>query len=167
LTVNVPPASRLIAGIVALAVVILVVLAGIRIGSALFQPDPAVSLAAAAPLQQIQTSSGVYLGKVVGADGTYVRLARPAALQQSQSGETGSQPQLVVVRLSAQPFDIDGDILIERDQIVVIGNVVADSGLEIAYRQAFGDLPPSSPAPATPAPSSPGEASPAAPTSAP
>jgi hypothetical protein len=126
-------------------VVALIAIVGFRIGSSLVSGGPVVQLSAGAPVQQIRTSTDVYLGKVVSADGDYLRLAGPAILRQQQPQPSGGTSQLIVIRLTADPFDVDGDLLIDRQDVVSVGNVVRDSGLERAYRQAIGDLPAPSP----------------------
>jgi len=152
LTVSLPSlasVARLVVAVVAIAAIVFV---GLRIFDAV-RPDQVVSdLAFNAPLQQVRTVSEVYLGKVKSESDGYVRLVGPAVVRE-QPTASGSPSQVLVIRLTADPFDVDGDLLIPRENVVAIGNVARDSGLERAYRQAIGDLP--QPTPGTPASTSP------------
>src|SRR5262245_44963867 len=137
------PSPRRLARIVGTVLVVAVVLAiGVRLGTWAVSPGPAAELARSHALQQIVTSGGTYLGHVVGDDGTYVRIARPAIVRPEQSTSN-----LVVQLLAVDPYDLNGDILMPRSSILLIGNVAAGSGLETAYRQATGELPQPTPAP--------------------
>lgn len=140
LTVSLPPAGTLVRIVVGLVIVIVLAFIGYRAGTALTSRGPILDLASAAPLQQVRTTSDVYLGKIVSIDDNYVRLVGPAVVR--ESAEASSQaPRIVIIRLTSDPFNVDGDLLISRQDIQSVANVVRDSGLEKAYRQAIGDLP--------------------------
>ena len=53
----------------------------------------------------------------------------------------------LVQTLAVDPYALDGDVVIPLDQVVLVGTVVAGSGLEGAYLQAIDSSPGSSPAP--------------------
>ena len=148
LTVSLPPAGTLVRVVAGLVIVVVLAFVGYRAGVALTSRGPILDLASAAPLQQVRTTSDVYLGKIVSIDDNYVRLVGPAVVRQSPQA-SAQAPQIVVIRMTADPFDIDGDLLISRQDIQSIANVVRDSGLEKAYRQAIGDLPAPSASPGT------------------
>jgi hypothetical protein len=137
--VSLPPAARIAQVLAAAVIVVAVLLLGIRAWFALTAPSAAAQLAQAAPLQQVQTTSNLYLGKVIGDDAGYLRVAGPAVVREGPAA-SGQASQVLVILLSAQPFDVQGDLLIARDSVVAVGNVARDSGLERAYRQAIGDL---------------------------
>jgi hypothetical protein len=144
LTVSLPPSATIVRIVVGLVIVVALAFVGYRVGVALTSKGPVLDLTAATPVQQVRTSTDIYLGKVVSLDGDYLRLAGPAVVRE-QPQPSGQAPQLIVIRLTADPFNIDGDLLIGRQDVVSIANVARDSGLERAYRQAIGDLPASSP----------------------
>jgi len=137
-TVAVPTASGLIRTILALAVGTALVLAGARLGLALLSPGPAAEFALDGRLQQVVTTTNTFVGQVVSDDGTYLRLRGPAIVRDA-SGDGSSQ--LIVQLLRVDPYDLDGEILVMRSEVILVGNVLAGSGLETAYRQATGDLP--------------------------
>lgn len=146
LTVPVPPASRVVRWVAAVVLVVVLLVAGIRLGAILTARDPLLALADAAPVQQVQTVNGVYLGRIVAVDGDYIRLYAPAVVRETD-GEGQEAPQMIVIQLGRQPFDLGGDVLIPRAQVLLVGNVAGSSALEVAYRQAIGDLPQPTPAP--------------------
>ena len=148
LTLSLPPAGTLVRIVVGLVIVVVLAFVGYRAGAALTSRGPILDLASAAPLQQVRTTSDVYLGKIVSIDDNYVRLVGPAVVRESPQASAQTS-RIVVIRMTADPFDIDGDLLISRQDIQSIANVVRDSGLEKAYRQAIGDLPAPSPSPGT------------------
>lgn len=156
LTVSVPPPALIARWLGWLVLGVVVIVAGVIGGQTLTRRDSAVALAASTPLQQIQTSSGVYLGKIVSADDNYLRIFGPAVLRENQPSASGQPPQLLVIRLTSEPFDLDGDVLIPRENVILIGNVARNSPLETAYRQAIGDLPAGGEATPSPQPSLPG-----------
>jgi len=136
-TLPIPTAGRLLRLLVGIVAVAAVVGIGVRLGLWFVLPGPAAEFAAAG-LQQVQTAGGTYVGRVVADDGTYLRIAAPAIVR-PESAESG---RLIVQLLTADPFDLGGDVLVPRAQVLLIGNVSAGSGLETAYRQAIGELPP-------------------------
>jgi hypothetical protein len=136
-TLPIPTAGRLVRVLVGVLIVAAMVGVGVRVGLWIVSPGPAAEFAAGG-LQQVQTAGGTYVGRIVADDGTYVRIAAPAIVR-PESAESG---RLLVQLLTADPFDLGGDILVPRTQVLLIGNVTAGSGLETAYRQAIGELPP-------------------------
>lgn len=137
--------GRIVLGILVVAVAVFLAL---RIPAIVGSGSTVTQLASGAPLQQIRTTSDIYLGKIVGADDGYLRIAG-AAIVREQPQASGAPAQIFVIRLTNDPFNIDGDLLVERSNVVFVGNVGRDSGLERAYRQAIGDLPLPSPAAST------------------
>jgi hypothetical protein len=167
LTVSVPPLRRIGQVLLALALAAALLYLGLRIGRELTQPGPAARFAVPGALQELQLADGsVYVGRIVADEDDYLRLAGAAIVrpEQAQAGQAG---RLLVVLVSADPQDIAGDLLIPRDQVLYVGNVAPNSGLETAYRQATGELPQPSPAPGATQPAAtptlPAEPSPTAP----
>ncbi len=126
--------------VVAILAVALAVILALRIVAVVGSGGAVTQLASGAPLQQIRTTSDIYLGKIVGADDGYLRVAG-AAIVREQPQASGAPAQIFIIRLTNDPFNVDGDLLIERANVVFVANVGRDSGLERAYRQAIGDLP--------------------------
>lgn len=137
-TVSLPSVSGIVRTVVLVVAALVLLAVGIRVGIGLLSPGPAADFGRDTGLQQVLTTANTFVGRVVSDDGTYVRLAGPAIVRDASS--SGSS-QLVVQLLTVDPFDLDGDILIPRSQVVLVGNVTAGSGLETAYRQATGELP--------------------------
>lgn len=149
LTVSLPSPGTLVRIVVGLVIVAVLAFVGYRLGATLTSRGPILDLASAAPLQQVRTTNDIYLGKIVSVDDDYVRLVGPAVVRESPQA-SAQAAQIVVIRMTADPFNIDGDLLISRSDIQSVANVVRDSGLEKAYRQAIGDLPTGpSPSPGT------------------
>jgi hypothetical protein len=149
LTVSLPAAGTLVRVAVGLVIVVVLAFVGYRTGAALTSRGPILDLASAAPLQQVRTTSDIYLGKIVSVDDNYIRLVGPAVVREAPQA-SAQAAQIVVIRMTADPFNIDGDLLLSRQDIQAVANVVRDSGLEKAYRQAIGDLPAGpSPSPGT------------------
>jgi len=149
-TLAVPSASGLVRTILTIAVALALVAIGVRLGFGLLSPGPAAEFAQDGRLQQVVTTTNTFVGQVVSDDGTYLRLRGPAIVRDASSD---ADSQLIVQLLVADPFDLDGEILVVRSEVVLIGNVLAGSGLETAYRQATGELPQPTSGP-TPAPTS-------------
>jgi hypothetical protein len=149
-TVALPSVSGVVRTILVIAVALALLAVGVRLGLAVLSPGPAADFGRGAPLQQVVTTTSTFVGQVVSDDGTYLRLHGPAIVRDASSA--GSS-QLIVQLLVADPFDLNGDILIPRSQVILIGNVASSSGLETAYRQATGELPAPTPGP-TAAPTS-------------
>ncbi|MCI0583584.1 MAG: hypothetical protein L0227_11975 [Chloroflexi bacterium] len=144
-TVPIPGVARVGRVLLVLVAAAVIALVGIRAGLWLVSPGPAAELTADG-LAQIQTTSATYVGRIVDDDGAYLRVADPAIIR-PESGEPDAR--LLVQLLTAEPFNVAGEILIGREQVVLVGAVAAGSGLETAYRQATGDLPqPTNPTPA-------------------
>jgi hypothetical protein len=156
LTVSVPSARRIGQVLLAIALAIALLYLGLRIGRALTEGGPAARFAAPGALQEIQLADGsFYLGRIVADEDDYVRLAG-AAIVRSDQAQGGGGSRLIVQLVVAEPQSIAGDLLVPREQILYIGNVAANSGLETAYRQATGELPQPSAPPGGTAPPSPG-----------
>lgn len=114
----------------------LLVVVGVRIGMAVFGPAATTSLPG--ELQQVETTGGTYLGRVTSDDGTYLRLAGPAIVL-VESGGDGTNDQIVVRSLSAEPYGLGSVILLNRDQIIFVAGVASDSQLAAAYASALGN----------------------------
>jgi hypothetical protein len=149
-TVAVPSVSGIVRIVLALVVAVVLLAVGVRIGLALLSPGTAAEFADDGRLQQVVTVTDTFVGRVVSDDGTYLRLRGPAVVRDASSS---SQGQLIVQLLVADPFDLDGEILVARSEVILVGNVLVGSGLETAYRQATGELPAPTPVP-TAAPTS-------------
>ena len=150
LTVAVPPPAQIARAIVAIVAAVLIVIVGLRIGGALLGPGGAKALSAGGALQEIHTTQGVYVGQVVAEDESYITLRTPAIVREEPAadGATGSG-RILVILLAADPYFVAGDVVLPRDQVVLVGNVMTGSPLETAYRQATGELPAPSAAPSS------------------
>jgi hypothetical protein len=108
---------------------------------------------ASGDIHEVQLLGGAaYLGKIVGDDGSTLRLARPAVIRQegtpaASPGAAG--PRIIVQSLATDPYGIAADILIPLDQVTLIGVVHPSSSLGQAYAEAMGltSAPTASPAP--------------------
>lgn len=148
-TVSLPPWRRVLTVLAVLGLLFLIVLGGFLVGLRLLGPGPAEGLDAAARVHQVHLDDGsVYLGRIVSEGDGYVRLGVPAVIRPSDAEQQDPRgPQLIVQLLATEPYSLSGDVLIARSQVTLVGPVIAGSGLETAYRQATGELPPP-PAPA-------------------
>lgn len=146
-----PPRSRLpllrivgalvVVGVVALAVI------GIRVTSQSARSSEPLQLAAAGPLQSVHLANGtVYLGAIVGDDGTYLRLAGGAVIR-PRAGASGGPATLTIDLVSVSPFNFVGDVLIPIGQVAVVANVLPGSDVANAYLRAAGAGIPASAAP--------------------
>ncbi len=163
LTVRVPSARGILLGVLAVVAAIVLVGLGIRVGVAFVVGGPSAQLARGFALQEVHLVNGtVYVGHLVSDDGGFLRLADPAVVRQQTATQTGDQaaaPQFVVQALFTDPFDLSGDITVPQAQVVLVGNVSADSSLGRAYSQAFqGGTPQPTPSPTQGAPQSPSPA---------
>ena len=105
------------------------------VGALLLGPGTAARLGG--QLQEVQTPSGNYVGRIVKDDGSWITLADPAVVSvQAAPDNTGNQ--VVVRSLTAEPFGLGGQILISHGQIGFVASVESDSQLAAAYRQALG-----------------------------
>ena len=149
LTVAVPSPARMAKAVLAIAVGVLMVVVGLRIGGALLGSGAAKSLAAGAALQEVHTTQGVYVGQVVAEDEGYLTLRTPAIVREEQGSEGTASGRILVILLASEPYYVAGDVVLRRDQVVLVGNVAAGSPLDTAYRQATGELPPPTSAPSS------------------
>ncbi len=122
--------GRVIGGIVVAAVI---VLAGMQIGALVAQPRGAAGLAG--ELHQIHTASGLYVGTVTREDGDYIRLAAASIITPVE----GDEGQYRVQPLAAEPYSASGEVLIAREQVVLVASVASDSELAAAYDEVFGE----------------------------
>jgi len=138
MTVPVPTGRRLLVGTIAVLALIVLALLGLRLGMSLVSPGPAVEFSTLTDLQEIQTTSATYLGRVVDDRDGYVRIAGPAIVraEPAPSGSTDGEQQVIVQLLQTEPYGVAGDLLLPREQIVFIGNVADGAGLRDAYTQA-------------------------------
>jgi hypothetical protein len=127
-----------IVGVTALGIAVI----GVRTGQEILGGGPLESLDA--ELQQVQTSSGTYLGRLAKeAQGFYV-LEDPATVTAVAAGD-GQATEYRVQMLAADPFGVAGPVLVRADQILVASDVHPDSQLARAYREAAGPTPDASP----------------------
>jgi hypothetical protein len=143
MTVRVPSGPRLLAGILAVLAIVVLTLVGLRLGASLLSPGAAAEFSTLTDLQQVQTPSATYLGRVVSDRDGYVRLTGPAIIrtQPAPSGSPDGEQQVVVQLLQSEPYGVAGDLLIPREQVLAIANVADDAGLRDAYAQASGTAP--------------------------
>jgi hypothetical protein len=143
MTVSVPSGQRLLVGIVAVLAIVVLALAGLRLGASLLSPGPAVEFSRLTDLQQVQTPVATYLGRVVDDRDGYVRVAAPAIIraQPAPSGSPDGDQQVIVQLLQTEPYGVVGDLLIPREQVLAIANVADDAGLRDAYAEAGASAP--------------------------
>ena len=138
-TVRLPSARRLAApvGIVAALLILLVV--AFRVGMEIAK-GPVAGSVDRRQLQQIVVQGGtVYVGRLISETDGWLRIEAPTVLRQNdQAAPGGSAPPLVVQALTADPFAIDGPIVLRREMVIAVGNVVNGTGLERAYQEATG-----------------------------
>jgi hypothetical protein len=77
---------------------------------------------------------GIFQGD---ADG-FVHLSLAATIT-AEPAASGQPPAFRVRLLSVDPYDLEGEVLIAREQVLLAGPVAAGSPLEDAYRQALGE----------------------------
>jgi hypothetical protein len=136
LTLKLPPLRRFGLWVATLIVAAALLAVGVRIGLVLFAPGEAASLGG--QLQEVQTTGGTYVGRIVSDNGHYIRLAQPAIVRVQPAASAEGVSQFVVQMLAAEPFGIGSDLLINRDQILFMGSVASDSDLAGAYREVSG-----------------------------
>lgn len=153
LTLRVPPLRQIVLAVAGIAVAVVLLAVGIRLGASLLSPTAVIGLAREGELHEIQVLGGaVYLGRIVGDDGSTVRLARPAVVRQESApaASPGAEgPRIVVQSLATDPYGIAADILIPLENITLVGVVQPTSSLGVAYAEAMGltPAPGASPAP--------------------
>jgi hypothetical protein len=137
-----PRRSALLAG--ALILIVVGAFIGVRLGASLLV-DPLGKVLADGDLHEIQLVNGaVFVGQVV-QRGSEELLLRDGAVVRQVSNAEGSQADIVVQALFADPYGLGGDVSIATDHVVTVGTVDASSSLAAAYREALGI---SEPAPA-------------------
>lgn len=120
--------------------------AGLFVGRALTDSGPTSDFPTR--LEEVRTSDGNFVGRVVADDDDYIRLADPATVAIQSADDGSGAQQLVVQRLASEPFGLVGDILISREQVIFVGAVANDSQLAAAYAEAsHPDSSPAEPAP--------------------
>ena len=151
LTVPVPSPRRLLQIVMTIAVALVVLLVGVRVGASVLGPSPLMSVVDGGDLHQVQVLGGaVYLGHIVSDDGGILRLSGAALLRQQDApapstGQAGTQ--LIVQSLTTDPFGIGSDVVIPLTQVTLVGVVAPASSLAQAYGQAMGTSPAPSPSP--------------------
>lgn len=145
ITLSVPPASRILTLVGAIAAIAAIVIVGAWVGSRLIAPDPIGGLANPGGVQQIRVTGGaVYVGRIVSSSGGYLRLSDAAIIRQGDTAADASPgPRLIVESLAAEPYDTGTDLVIPISSVEFATTVRPGSGLEAAYRQAIGGAPPS------------------------
>jgi hypothetical protein len=142
LTVALPSPARVAKAVVAIAAAVLIVIVGLRIGGSLLGPAAAKALSAGGALQEIHTTQGLYVGQVVAEDESYISLRTPAVVREEQATDGGTPSgRILVILLASEPYYVAGDVVLPRNQVVLVGNVTPGSPLDTAYRQATGELP--------------------------
>jgi hypothetical protein len=133
------PSPALVARLALAAIAaVAVVAAGVFVGTRLTSPDEVQTFAQGAPLQEIRLADGtVVVGEVSAVGAEYLHLSGAADVTSGSGEQAGAT---VVRMITAEPVDANGAMLISRDQVISIMNVVPGSQLETAYRQASGQL---------------------------
>jgi hypothetical protein len=146
LTLRVPSARQIGLALAGIVVAIVVLAVGVRLGASLLSPSTVIGLAREGELHQVQVLGGaVYLGRIVGDDGSTIRLARPAVVRQeaNPAASPGAEgPRIIVQSLATDPYGIAADIVIPLDNVTLVGVVQPTSSLAGAYNQAMGVTPP-------------------------
>jgi hypothetical protein len=138
-----PRRSALLAG--ALVLIVAGTFIGVRVGAILLI-DPLGGVLADGDLHEVQLVNGqVFIGRVV-QRGPDQLLLRDGAIVRQVSGADGSQADIVVQALFADPYGLRGDVAIAIEQLISVGVVDEGSSLAAAYRRALG-FDQSSPAP--------------------
>lgn len=150
LTVAVPSSAQIVKAILGIGIAVLIVFVGLRLGGSLLGPAGAQALSTGSGLQEIHTTQGVYVGQLVKEDDSYLSLRTPAVVREAQDADGGSgSGRILVILLASEPYYIAGDVVLPRDQVILVGNVTPGSPLDTAYRQATGELPPPSSTPSS------------------
>lgn len=94
-------------------------------------------------LVEIHIGTGdILLGIFEGEADGFVHLSLAATIT-TEPAASGEPPAFRVRLLGVDPYDLEGDVLIAREQVLLAGPVAAGSPLEDAYRQALGEPIPS------------------------
>lgn len=117
----------------AIVAAIAVVVAGGIVGAVLVSRHDPQLLPRPGTLVEVRTGDGSWLvGVLVSGDASYLRISSPGDVQ-PVAAPSGGGSQYQVVLLSQDPYRVDGDIQIAREQVSMIGAVASGSGLESAY----------------------------------
>jgi hypothetical protein len=145
LTLRVPSLRQIVLAVAGIAVAVVLLTVGIRLGASLLSPTAVNGLAREGELHEIQVLGGaVYLGRIVSDDGTSIRLSRPAVVRQEAepaASPGAGGPRIVVQSLATDPYGIAADIIIPLDNVTLVGVVQPTSSLGVAYSQAMGLTP--------------------------
>jgi hypothetical protein len=124
---------RLLAVVGGLVLAGSIIFVGLRVGQTVLGEGPIDALGG--QLQQLQTTSGTYVGRITEVRRGYVVLAEPAVVT-AQAAADGEATEYLVEALASEPYGISGEITIREEQIVLAGAVASDSGLAGAYEAA-------------------------------
>lgn len=87
-------------------------------------------------LQQLQTTLGTYVGRMSEAGRGFLVLSDPVVVTR-QNGGDGQADEFFATPLTADPYGIDGPIVISEMQIIHAADVALDSSLADAYQAAM------------------------------
>jgi hypothetical protein len=137
-TFRLPSPRTLALAAVTLLAGLLVLWAGIRVGSGLVTGSPLERLARTPGVHELVTPSGTFLGRIVEVDEAFVRLAEPAFVRGAPAAQASASPgpQALVQPMTAFPYLLSGDLVIAADDITAAGLVTPGSELESVYRNA-------------------------------
>jgi hypothetical protein len=146
LTLRVPSARQVGIALAGIVVAVVVLAVGVRLGASLLSPSTVTGLAREGELHEVQVLGGaVYLGRIVGEDGSVIRLARPAVVrtEANPAASPGAEgPRIIVQNLATDPYGIAADIVIPIENVTLVGVVQPTSSLARAYGEAMGITPP-------------------------
>lgn len=122
----------------------IVIGAGALLGSRLVTPGLAQRIAGASDLFEIHTATGSFIvGSYRGEDDEFIRIALPASV----APDPDNDEQYTVTLLAENPFDLAGEIVVAKEQLVLAGPVAAGSALETGYWDAISGAAATSPGP--------------------
>ena len=135
---------RLLGSVGGLVLAASIIFIGLHIGETVLGEGPIDALGG--QLQQLQTTSGTYVGRITGVRRGYVVLAKPAVVTARTPAEDETTEYLVGA-LTSGPYGISGEIAIREEQIIHAGAVAPGSGLAGAYEAATTGQPEPDPVP--------------------
>jgi hypothetical protein len=140
LTIDLPSARNLAIGVVVIVAAVLVIVLGLQVAADVVFGGPLAQLARKSTLQELQLSGGItYVGRVESDADGWIRLADPAVIreQTGQGASASSATGYIVQALIADPFDMQGDVVVAERQVTSVGNVADGSSLAQAYERAL------------------------------
>jgi len=122
------------------AVAVAVIAVGIIAGVVLTGGEGGLArIADEGQLVEVHVATGdILVGIFEGDADGFIHLSLAATIT-TEPAASGEPPAFRVRLLGVDPFDLEGAVLIAREQVLLAGPVAAGSPLEDAYRQALGE----------------------------